>query len=400
MSTSAPDPTAPSPVVIVGAGPAGLATAACLEQRGVDALVLEAGPSLGNAWRNHYDRLHLHTVKEQSHLPGLPFGKELPRYVSRADFVAYLEAYAARFSIVPRTGEAVRRVRAAAGGLSVESARAVYQAPAVVVATGWSRLPNPDRLPDQERFRGTLLHSSAYRNGDGFAGQRVLVVGAGNTGAEIALDLAERGAHPTLAVRAPVNVVPREFLGMPIQLTSIRMRHAPLALADGIGRLASRLAFGNLARHGLPRPELGPISAIKKRRRIPLIDVGTIAAIKRGQIAVKPGVARFTERGAVFADGSAAELDAVVLATGFRPALEEMVAVPGVLDEEGGPRDWRGGPACPNLFFVGYEVVPTGHLREIGLRAEAVAAAIAGRSSSARAVEAKVDPGAAAALDG
>ena len=224
-------------------------------------------------------------------------------------------------------------MRAADGGFVVESARAVYRARAVVVATGYSRVPNPERLPGQERFGGTLLHASSYRNGDPFAGQRVLVVGAGNTGAEIALDLAERGAKPTLAVRAPVNVVPRDFLGMPMQVTSIRMRHAPLALADGIGRLASRLAFGNLARLGFPRPALGPISAIKLRRRIPLIDVGTIAAVKRGEIAVKPGVARLTARGAVFADDSAAEFDAVVLATGFRAALDEFVAVPGVLDD-------------------------------------------------------------------
>ena len=197
-------------------------------------------------WRNHYDRLHLHTVKQQSQLPGLPFAKELPRYVSRADFVAYLEAYAAHFSIVPRTGEAVRRVGAADGGFVVESARAVYRARAVVVATGYSRVPNPERLPEQERFRGPVVHSSSYRNAEGFAGQRVLVVGAGNTGAEIALDLANCGAKPTLTVRAPVNVVPRDLLGMPIQLTSIRMRKAPLKVADGIGRLASRLAVGNL----------------------------------------------------------------------------------------------------------------------------------------------------------
>jgi indole-3-pyruvate monooxygenase len=204
----------------------------------------------------------------------------------------------------------------------------------------------------------------------------VLVVGAGNSGAEIALDLAERGAQPTLAVRSPVNVVPREFLGMPTQLTSIRLRKAPLALADGLGRLVSRLAFGNLARHGFARPELGPISAIKLRRRIPLIDVGTIAAIKRGQIAVKPGVECFTETGAVFRDGSEAELDAVVLATGFRPALAELVDVPGALDDDGYPRDWRGG-AAPGLFFVGYDNVATGLLREIALQAQAVAALLA-----------------------
>ncbi len=380
----AQDPTAPLPVVIVGAGPAGLATAGCLKQRNVEALVLEGGPSLANSWRNHYDRLHLHTVKQQSQLPGLPFAKELPRYVSRGDFVAYLEAYAAHFSLVPRTGEAVRRVAAADGGFVVETGRALYRASAVVIATGYSRVPNPERLPAQERFAGPVLHSSSYRNGDAFAGQRVLVVGAGNTGAEIALDLAERGARPTLAVRAPVNVVPRDLLGMPIQLTSIRMRKAPLRLADGIGRLASRLAFGNLTRFGFPRPAMGPISAIKQRQRIPLIDVGTIAAIKRGAIAVKPGVVRLTETGAVFADDSVAELDAVVLATGFRAALAEFVAVPGVLDDSGSPRDWRAGGACPNLFFVGYEIVPTGHLREIAIRAEAVAAEIAGPRHASR----------------
>jgi len=365
------------PALVVGAGPAGLAAAACLKRVGIDAVVLEAAPALGNAWRHHYDRLRLHTVKQQSHLPGMPFPKALPRYPSRAEVVAYLEAYAAHFGIVPRTNEAVRAVRAADGGFIVESARAVHRARAVVLAAGLNRIPNPERLPEQERFRGVRLHSSEYRNGDAFAGQRVLVVGAGNSGAEIALDLAERGARPTMAVRTPVNVVPRDFLGMPTQLTSIRVRKLPIAVGDRLGRMVSRLAFGNLARYGLARPALGPLSSFKLRRRVPLIDVGTIAAIKRGEIAVKPGVERFTETGAVFADSSVVEFDAVVLATGFRPALAEIVAVPGVLDDEGYPRDWQGGGVCPNLFFVGYHQPATGLLRQIAIDAEAVAAAIA-----------------------
>jgi len=366
------------PAVIIGAGPGGLASAACLSRRGVEAIVLEAAPSLGASWRRHYDRLHLHTVKEQSHLPGLPFGGAIGRYPSRDEVVAYLEAYAAHFAIAPRTGEAVRRVRAdGERGFVVESAREVHRARAVVVAAGVNRLPNPDRLPEQERFGATLLHASAYRNGDAFAGRRVLVVGAGNTGAEIALDLAERGAKPTLSLRSPVNVVPRDFLGMPTQVTGIRLRRAPLRLADAASRLVSRLAFGDLARLGFPRPERGALSDIALRRRIPLIDVGTIAAVARGEIAVRPAVARLTETGAAFADGSADDFDAVVLATGYRPALEELVDVPGVLDEHGYPRDWRGGGASPNLFFVGYANVSTGLLREIALEAEAVAAALA-----------------------
>ncbi len=385
MSATPATAAASWPAVIVGAGPAGLAAAGCLKQRGIDALVLEAGPALGTSWRNHYDRLHLHTVKEESHLPGLPFGDELPRYVSRADFLAYLEAYAARFQIAPRTGEAVRRVAPAGdGGFAVESASGVHRAHAVVVATGFSRRPNPERLPQQESFRGALLHSAAYRNGAPFAGQRVLVVGAGNTGAEIALDLVEHGAAPTLAVRAPINVVPRDLLGMPIQLTSIRLARAPLAVADAVGRLGAWLAFGNLTRLGFPRPAMGPVSAIAKRRRIPLIDVGTITAVKRGRIAVKPGVARLTQAGAVFADDTTADFDAIVLATGFRPALEEFLNVPDVLADDGVPRDWRGGGACPNLFFVGYEIVASGHLRQIALRAEAVADEISRARSLAK----------------
>jgi hypothetical protein len=174
-----------------------------------------------------------------------------------------------------------------------------------------------------------------------------------------------------------VNVVPRDFLGMPTQVTGIRLRRAPLRLADAASRLVSRLAFGDLSHLGFPRPSRGALSDIALRRRIPLIDVGTIAAIKRGEIAVRPAVALLTETGAAFADGGADDFDAVVLATGYRPALGELLDVPGVLDEDGYPRDWRGGGACPNLFFVGYANVSTGLLREIALEAEAVAAALA-----------------------
>jgi len=219
MSTGADATTALLPVLIVGAGPAGLATAACLKRRGIEPLVLEAGASLGNSWRHHYDRLRLHTVKQQSHLPGVPFAKELARYPTLAEVIAYLDAYAARFAIVPRTAEAVRRVLAAEDGFVVESAHATYRARAVVIASGLNRVPNPERLPGQERFRGTLIHSRDYRNADRFVDQRVLVVGAGNTGAEIALDLAEHGARPTMALRSQVNILPRDFLGMPTQLT-------------------------------------------------------------------------------------------------------------------------------------------------------------------------------------
>ena len=362
--------------IVVGAGPAGLATAAGLKRRGIDATILEAGSGVGTSWRSHYRRLHLHTVKEHSSLPGLPFADDIPRYPSRTDLIGYLEAYAAHFGIAPRTDERVRRIAVIDKALAVETDRGMYTPGVVVVAAGMNRIPNPDRIPDQEKFCGVLRHASQYQDAAPYGGQRVLVVGAGNTGAEIALDLAEVGARPTLSVRTAVNVVPRDFLGIPTQLTSIRLRHVPLGIADETGRLVSRLAFGDLTRHGLPRPALGPISSIKLRRRIPIIDVGTIDAIKQRRIDVKPGVERLSARGATFVDGTEELFDAVVLATGYRTGLGEVIAVPGALEEDGYPtRRQRAGH--PGLYFVGYNNVPTGLLREIGLEAEAVAADVA-----------------------
>ena len=389
MPTDSPGPsTTDGAAVVVGAGPAGLASAACLKRRGIEPLVLEAGDAVGTSWRNHYRRLHLHTPKEHSHLPGLPFAADVPRYPSRAEVVAYLEQYAAAHAIAPRTSEPVHRVAADGDRLVVDSARARYRAPIVVVATGFNRVPNPDPLPDLARFRGEIVPAAHYRDGASFAGKRVLVVGAGNTGAEIALDLVEHGATSTLSLRSPVNVVPRDVLGIPMLVTTLRLRRLPTRLVDFIGRIVGRLVFGNLARFGLPRPALGPLSSVKLRGRIPLIDVGTVAAVKRGAITVKPELAGFTEGGARFTDGSAIDIDAVVVATGYRPALADIVAVPGALDDAGCPRGWNARAAHPGLYFVGFKNVATGLLREIGLQAEAVAA-----DAAAHAAERAARPG-------
>jgi cation diffusion facilitator CzcD-associated flavoprotein CzcO len=370
----------PRTVVVVGAGPAGLASAASLKRRGIDATVLEAGGSVATSWRNHYRRLRLHTVKEHSGLPGLPFGRDTPRYPSRDQVVSYLEAYAAHFGIVPHTSEPVRRVAIDKGALIVESDLETYRADVVVVATGMNRVPNPDRQVDQSCFRGAVTHAYEYRDATAHQGQRVLVVGAGNTGAEIALDLLEHGARPTLSVRTPVNVVPRDFLGIPTQVTSIRLRSLPIEVADAVARTVSRLTYGDLSKLGLMRPALGPLSGIARRGRIPLIDIGTIDAIKRGDIVVKPAVARLTEHGAVFTDGTDAPFDAIILATGYRTGLAAIIDVPGTLDSIGRPLDRT--QSDPELHFVGYRVVATGLLREIGRQAEEMADGVLRRSMS------------------
>ena len=250
--------------IVIGAGPAGLAVGACLQRAGVPFLILEQADGVGATWHGHYDRLHLHTPKSLSALPYLPFPKSYLRYPSRAQMIAYLEEYADHFGLQPRFGQHVLSARPAAGGWEVQTQETTFHAPNLVIATGNARVPYSPQWPGQADFRGTCLHSSAYRDGEPFRQRRVLVVGFGNSGGEIALDLCEHGAQTSMAVRSPVNVVPREVLGVPNVAITIAQTGLPPRVADALNAPILRLRFGDLTRYGLRRPPRGPLAQIDR----------------------------------------------------------------------------------------------------------------------------------------
>ena len=365
-----------SDAVVIGAGPAGLAAAACLIQRGLRPMVLERAGDLGASWRSHYERLHLHTVKTHSALPGLPFPDSAPRYVSRQDVVDYLTAYAAHHRITPRVGADVASIVPRDGGWQVATSDGQrYVAPAVVVATGANNRPNRPEFNGQATFAGRIVHSGDYRNAAPFRGRRVLVVGMGNTGAEIALDLAERGVATTLSVRSPVNVVLRDVLGRPTQKTSIVLASLPRRVGDALASFFADLTVGDLGKLGLRRSPISPLRALREFGRTPVIDVGTLARIRSGEIAVRPGIRRLVADGAEFIDGSAGRFDAIVLATGYRAGVAALF--PGValaVDEHGLPSDVVGVGPLAGIYFVGFDIrQPGGLLRAIAAQAVLVA---------------------------
>lgn len=363
--------------VVIGASAAGLATAACLQRAGVPCVVLEQQPHVAGSWRGHYERLHLHTSKGLSGLPFVPFPRETPRYPSRAQVIEYLETYAAQLAEPPRFGQRVLSVRRDGAHWITATDGAEWKSPRVVFATGYARKPLRPSWPGLGQFRGQVLHSSEYRSGAPFAGRRVMVVGFGNSGGEIAIDLCEHGAKPTLAVRSAVNIVPRDFLGIPILAWGIALGVLPTAIADAISRLVSLLVIGPTRRLGLRQLPYGPMAQIRGHRRIPLLDIGTVARIRRGEIAVMPGVESFTPDGARFEGGEERPFDAVVLATGYRPALADVLqGADGALDEEGTPRA-SGRETLPGLYFCGFYVAPTGMLREIAIESRRIAQSIA-----------------------
>lgn len=364
--------------IIVGGGPAGLAVGACLKHAGIPSFILEQSEAVGAAWHRHYDRLQLHTAKAYSALPFMPFPKDYPRYPSRLQVISYLEVYSRRFQLELKFGQTVTAARRASDHWEVRTRDGHYQALNLVIATGNTREPHVPTWPGQTAFRGALLHSSQYRNGAPFKGQTVLVVGFGNSGGEIAIDLWEHGAKPSLAVRSPVNVIPRELFGIPILAISIAQRKLPRRLADALNAPVLRAVVGDLTRYGLRRLPRGPLTQIQRDARIPLIDVGTIKLIKEGRIAVYPGIERFTEAGVIFTDGRQVKLDAVILATGYRPRVNAFLeGASAACGGDGTPSSSGQETPLPGLYFCGYHVAPTGMLREIALEAKRISAAIA-----------------------
>ncbi|MFE3036348.1 flavin-containing monooxygenase [Streptomyces canus] len=388
MADSAPDSTPADrpdqpehPVYVIGGGPAGLSVAYALRARGVRAVVLEKSEQVGASWRRHYDRLHLHTTRRLSALPGLPIPRRFGRWVSRDDVVRYLEKYTEFHALETVTGVEVSRVERTGDGtgwlLHATGGRELTGA-AVVVATGWNHTPLLPDWPGREEYKGELLHAGEYRNPAPYTGRDVLVVGVGNTGAEIAVDLVEGGAaRVRLAVRTAPHIVRRSTAGWAAQYTGVLVRRLPVGVVDRLARPMARISVPDLSAHGLPRPDTGLYSRVKEGA-IPVQDVGLIDAIRTGKVEVVAAVEGFEKGEVLLADGTRITPDTVIAATGYTRSLEDLVGHLDVLDAHGGPvvNGARCPENAPGLFFSGYVTPISGTFREVAIDAEKIAKAV------------------------
>ncbi|MFJ5995849.1 flavin-containing monooxygenase [Streptomyces sp. NPDC092370] len=375
------------PVYVIGGGPGGLSAAYALRARGIRAVVLEKSDRVGASWRRHYDRLHLHTTRRLSALPGLPMPRRFGRWVSRDDVVRYLEKYAEHHRLEIVTGVEVSRIERAPDGtgwlLRATGGRELTGA-AVVVATGYNHTPRVPDWPGRSAFTGEFLHAGEYRNGEPYAGRDVLVVGAGNTGAEIAVDLVESGAaRVRLAVRTVPHIVRRSTAGWAAQYSGVLVRRLPVGLVDRLSRVQAKVAVPDLSAHGLPRPGTGLYSRVRQGA-IPVQDVGLIDAVRKGKVEIVAAVDGFEDGGRIaLADGTRISPDAVIAATGYVRALEDLVGHLDVLDDRGRPvtHGARAPKNAPGLYFTGFTNPISGNLREMALDAVKIAKAVARNDS-------------------
>lgn len=380
-------PTVPDgpPAYVIGGGPAGLATAAVLGAYGVHAVVVERAPEVAAAWRRHYDRLVLHTTRRHSALPGSAIPRSAGRRPGRDAMIRYLENYALEHRLEIATGVEVSRIDrdtrgpGEPGWIVRASGGRRPRTHTVVVATGLHHTPYVPDWPGRDGFRGEFLHAAHYRRPEPYRGRDVLVVGAGNSGADIALDLVEGGAaRVRLAVRTPPHLVRRSVLGIPAQSCGTLLRRLPDGLADRAVRGLGRLTLPDMTPYGLEQPTAG-LSERLRDGGTPLLDAGIVRAVGTGQVEPVAAVESFDGDKVRLADGTDVAPDAVVAATGYRSGLEDLVGHLGVLDGRGlPPAPGRRRPAAlPGLYFAGYTDPLSGMLREISAEAHRIGRAVA-----------------------
>ena len=353
-------------VVIVGAGAAGLSAGGALKREGVEATILDGDDRIGGSWARRYERLHLHTVRRFSGLAHHPIPRSYPRYVHKDQYAGYLADYAEALRLRVELGRRVQTVGAGRDGLwsTVTEQGERRVAPVVVIATGHYNEPAVPRWPGVDDYTGRIVHSSDYSSGRDFAGEHVLVVGIGNSGAEIAADLVEQGAsRVAIAVRTNPPIMPRDLFGVvPVQLLGLALTPIPAPrLLDRAGALARRAAIGDLSRYGLGKAEWGPFTS----RRPAVIDVGFLKQLKDRKIDVRPSPEHFTADGVAFPDGREERYGAVIAATGFDSGLRRLLDIPDAVGDDGRPRFRSGRPTPhPGLFFIGFDETTRGVLYE------------------------------------
>ena len=349
-------------VAIIGAGPAGVAMAVSLRDRGLRPLLIDRADAVAASWRGRYDRLKLNTGRPFSHLPKRPYPKGTPMFPHRDDVVAHLDRHAHEDGTELLLGTEVHRIDRRARGWRLHTSSGDIDARQVVVANGNEHTPCIPEFPGAEGSTIEMLHSSAYRNPSPYADKRVLVVGSGSSGMEIAHDLATGGAAKVwLAVRTPPNIMLRSLPGgLPGDLVSLPLYRAPVRIADAVGRAARKANLGDLSEFGLPIPDQGTFERVKRLDRVPtLVDMDVIDAIRDGSIEVVATVDAFEGSKVVLVDGSRLDPDAAILATGYVRGLEPLVGHLGVLDERGKPVVIGEKPAAEGLRFLGYLIRPS-----------------------------------------
>jgi putative flavoprotein involved in K+ transport len=365
--------------VVIGAGPAGLAVARELDhQHGIKALVLDRAAAPAISWRTRYDNFRLNTTGFLSHLPGQRIPLTAGRWPTKEDMVRYFDHYVAQQNIALELGCEVHRIDRAGGVWQLDTSSGEIRTPAIVLATGNYSAPTIPAWPGLSGFNGEIVHSGDFTNAWPYRGRDVLVVGAGNSAADIAVQLVNDGAGRIwLAVRTPPHLVKRAMGPIPSDIFLELFSHVPARIVDPLIARMYRLIWGDLSAYGFERPSLGLKATVETRGRIPTLADELLDVVRAGRVQVVGAVKAVEPDRVILADGTSVAPQVVIAATGFGTDLDGMVGHLGVLDEHGNPHGGFSAHVGDGMFAIGYGIPPNGPLRAIRLHATPLAAEVA-----------------------
>jgi cation diffusion facilitator CzcD-associated flavoprotein CzcO len=305
---------------LIGAGAAGLGALHVLLDEGVSVDCFERTDRVGGHWHSDYESLHLITPRDSSGFEGHPMPSEYPLFPSRDQMRDYVMAFAADHGLESRvrfntTVTSVRPLDATGlGGWHIttsDGARRAYDG--VIVANGHLRDPFVPDYPG--RFEGHALHSGRYRNARDLRGDRVLVVGAGNSGCDLAVDAAQAGRETYVSVRNGLVFQPKTLFGRPRSELPL-LANLPVRVQERVTRALIDVALGRSERYGLPAPATRNLHSNR-----PVVNGQLLHFIQHGRVRVAPGIERFDGHEVHFTDGTSRQFDTIVYATGFKVTL-------------------------------------------------------------------------------
>jgi indole-3-pyruvate monooxygenase len=369
--------------LIIGASVSGLACAACLHKRGIGYTIIEKETRIAAPWYNHYERLHLHTNKGLSNLPYKKFDIRIPRYPSRQQVIDYLEDYQRTFDIHPTFGSRAESVKRESDYWITETSNGIFRSKYLILATGAYGKPKAYSVKGIETFPGRVLHSCRYKTGKDFTAQKVLVIGFGNSACEIAIDLYEQGATPSMSVRSPVNIIPRDILGVSVLRLGILLSKLPPRLADTINAPLLSILIGDITKLGLQKMPYGVFEQIRRDRSIPVLDIGVVKHIRKRHISIHENIDQVEGNTVHFTDGEKENFDSIITAVGYYTDFSEFVQVDNErLEDLKIKSDRQKYFGKDGLYSCGFWIGPTGVIREISLDAQRIAKHIAEMETS------------------
>jgi putative flavoprotein involved in K+ transport len=354
-------------VIIVGAGAAGLAVYYRLNKLGIKPRILDAGDQIASSWRVRHPQLRLNTLRWFSHQPGMKIPGNYGRWVSKDDYINYLENYVRKFKIPVEFNTKVLKLEKLDKGWLVKTNRGDFYSKHVIMSCGANRIPRMPNIPGLDSFGGVIRHSNDFGDVSQYDNKRVLIIGGGNSAFDMANHLNKRPVLELLmSIRTTPAITAKEVFGFPMHILAALLRNLPTRIQDYLFHSTQNNIFGNLKKYNLGETPRNVYTKHAKDGITVSVDEGFVKAVKQGRARVVKEIIEVNPNSIKTIDGEELQPDVILCATGYDSGLESIISHLSILDICGIPTTTGSqvNPKYPGLWFIGLRGYIWGNMYE------------------------------------